>query len=63
MPRLDSSQVCRAQKEDRSTKKIKVVIVNRVADARKVAKDAGADGYISEPIRPDELTNKVRSWL
>lgn len=65
MPVLDGWQATRELKAHPATKHIPVIALTAHAfdDARKEAKAAGCDGFVTKPCLPDDLVAKVRSTL
>lgn len=65
MPKLDGYTACRAIKTDPATKAIPVVMLTAVGYElnKKLAKEVGADGYITKPFTSGELLETVTSLL
>jgi DNA-binding response OmpR family regulator len=61
MPRLDGHQVVRALREDPATAGIPVLLLSAGAEQASVTRglEAGADGYLRKPFKPDELRAAV----
>ena len=57
MPRRNGFQVCRALRSDPSLRQAKIVIISgrRFESDRQAALKAGADEYITKPIKPEEF--------
>lgn len=57
MPGLDGLEVCRAIRADAALAKTPVLLVSAMGEERLVAatRDAGADGYLTKPMRLDAL--------
>lgn len=65
MPELDGWQATRELKANPATKHIPVLALTAHAfeDAKREAKAAGCDGFVTKPCLPDDLVAKVRSVL
>ena len=61
MPKMDGYTACYTIKQDPATKTIPVVMVTAVGQElnKKLAKEMGADGYITKPFSLLELLNTV----
>lgn len=61
MPEMDGFEVCRALKENESTKKIPIVFVTSNANMQEIDKmlKAGGADCISKPIEPQTLKNAI----
>lgn len=47
----------------RTFSRVPVIFFSARADGFEIAKRCGADGYISKPLNPDDLVEKIRSVL
>jgi len=65
MPKMDGYTACSSIKADKATKVIPVVILTAVGHElnKKLAKELGADGYITKPFTPQELLDVVKNLL
>lgn len=65
MPKMDGYTACRAIKNDPATQAIPVVMLTAVGYElnKKLAKEVGADGYITKPFTSGELLETVTSLL
>ncbi len=65
MPEMDGFEVCRALKENESTKEIPIVFVTSSAKAEEIDKmlKAGGVGCIPKPIEPQTLKDAVAKQL
>jgi adenylate cyclase len=65
MPDMSGYDVCRAVRADEATAMLPVVLVTALDDTEERVKgiEAGADDFITKPIRPQELLARVRSLL
>jgi CheY-like chemotaxis protein len=65
MPELSGLEACRMLKSDPQYESIKIVLLT-ARDQQKdkdVAKEVGADGYITKPFEPDDLIAKVKELI
>ncbi|MFH1996096.1 MAG: response regulator [Candidatus Omnitrophota bacterium] len=65
LPKIDGYAICKTLKTDASKKTIPIIILSARAqteDAQK-AKEAGADAYLTKPIKSDILLAKVNELL
>ncbi|HNV72956.1 MAG TPA: response regulator [Candidatus Ozemobacteraceae bacterium] len=62
MPEMDGYQVCRQLKANPETQKIPVVMITALAleQDRKMAMDAGADGFILKPFDPRDVVAEIQ---
>lgn len=62
MPEMDGYQVCRLLKANPETQKIPVVMITALAleQDRKMAMDAGADGFILKPFDPRDVVAEIQ---
>jgi DNA-binding response OmpR family regulator len=65
MPMLDGNKKARILKENEMSKDIPILLLSSKSDQemRKLAEEAGADGYILKPFSPIEIVSKVRKCL
>ena len=65
MPNIDGYTACYTIKHDPATKTIPVIMVTAVGQElnKKLAKEMGADGYITKPFSLLELLNTVKPLL
>lgn len=65
MPVLDGWQATKELKANPATKQIPVLALTAHAfdDAKKEAKAAGCDGFVTKPCLPDDLVARVRATL
>lgn len=65
MPVLDGWQATRVLKADPRTRHIPVLALTAHAfdDARREAKNAGCDGFVTKPCLPDDLVTQIRAFL
>lgn len=65
MPKVDGYSACKAIKTDKVIKNIPVVMLTAVGYElnKKLAKQLGADGYITKPFSLQELVDTINSIL
>ncbi|HAY85786.1 MAG TPA: hypothetical protein DCY42_12960 [Chloroflexi bacterium] len=65
MPGADGLDVCRDMKKDPDLGQIPVIMFTSAdkEEIRDKARDAGVNEYISKPIHPNDLKQKIREWL
>ncbi len=64
MPKMDGYNACRAIKTDEATRKIPVVMLTSVDFElnKKLGRAVGADGYITKPLRHQDLLDKIEQF-
>ncbi len=62
MPGLDSEKITKTLKENAKTKHIPIIIISALSNLKKLAKDIGADSFISKPFDIDYLTKVVEKY-
>lgn len=64
-PKLSSLELCRWIRADERTRDLPILIVSGEAGSadRVVGLESGADDYLTEPFRPDEVTARVKALL
>lgn len=65
LPKLDGFKVCEILKKDARYAKIPIIIYTAKAQEKdmRMAKDAGADAYITKTFEPQALVDKIREFL
>ncbi len=66
MPKMDGYQVCEALREKEATKEIPIIFVTaktEVKDWTHAIFNVGVNSYITKPINPRKLLDKVKSVL
>lgn len=65
MPGLNGFEAARILKEDTRTHNIPIIMVTALDDAenKSAGQEAGADEYLTKPVRPQELVARVNSLL
>lgn len=63
LPKLDGYRVLKLLKSDERYKKIPIIVVTAraAAEDRTLATECGADGWLTKPVRMEELLEKVRA--
>lgn len=62
MSGTDGKDIAKSLKSQKETKKIPIVMVSALSDCKKIAKESGADGYLSKPFDMDDLINTVKKY-
>ena len=65
MPHMDGIQVCRSIKSNEQLWHILVILITGFSDdeLQERARDAGANGFLSKPIKGEKLRLAIRSML
>jgi CheY-like chemotaxis protein len=65
MPRMDGYAACHAIKADRATRNIPIVMLSAVGYElnKQLAKQMGADGYVTKPVGRQELVDTIGPLL
>ncbi len=65
LPRLDGLAVCGLLKYDEQYAGIPVMVISSVIDAdiEEQVREAGADGFLRKPFRPQEIRDRVRQLV
>ncbi len=65
MPNVDGYNACSTIKQDQSTRSIPVVMLTGIGYElnKKLAKEMGADGYITKPFTLEELLDPIGKFL
>ena len=65
MPGPDGYQVTRTLKADKKTSKVPIILFSAKSDVNDkiIGFEAGADDYITKPIHPSELLNRIKVFL
>lgn len=64
-PKLSSLELCRWVRSNERAQDLPILIISGVASSadRVVGLESGADDYLTEPFRPDEVTARVKALL
>ena len=65
MPGIDGMTVCKNMKKDPDLGDIPIIMFSAVsqAEVQTKAMEAGINEYITKPIHPNELKQRIRRWL
>lgn len=63
MSGVDGGNICKLIKSTATTKHIPVIMVSASKDTEQIAKDAGADDFISKPFQMDALLAIVAKYV
>ena len=63
MSGVDGRDVCRHLKSTPATKHIPVIMISAAKDTEQIAKDSGADDFISKPFQMDHLLAIVAKYV
>ncbi len=63
MSGIDGRDVCKHLKSSVATKHIPVILISATKDIENIAKDAGADDFISKPFQMDHLLATVEEHI
>jgi DNA-binding response OmpR family regulator len=65
LPEVHGFSVCHSVKNNPATKGVKVLMLSAKSFAadRRQAEEAGADGFLSKPVNPNELLQAIKNLL
>ena len=63
MSGIDGRDVCKQLKSSDETKHIPIIIISATRDIEYIAKEAGADNYISKPFQREHLLSVVGKYI
>ncbi len=63
MSGIKGGDICKELKKQKSTHHIPVIMVSANRDAEKIAKDSGADDFITKPFQMNNLLAKVAKYV
>ena len=58
----DGSDIAKSLKNKKETKNIPIIIMSAFSDCKKIAKEAGADGYLCKPFEIDDLIETAKKF-
>lgn len=59
----DGREICKQLKNDQLTKNIPVIMISANRDTEKIAREVGAEDFITKPFDIDELLMKVDKYI
>ena len=62
MSGMDGRIICKDLKAQKITKHIPILMISANKDTEKIAKEAGADGFLAKPFDMKDLLNKVAAY-
>ncbi len=62
MAGIDGSKICKKLKSQSKTKDIPVIMISANKDAKQIAKEAGADDFITKPFQMNDLLSKLAKY-
>lgn len=63
MPALNGEKIIRKLKSDPATSSLPVILVSASLEAKNIADEAGADGFLAKPFQLQELIGVIESTL
>jgi CheY-like chemotaxis protein len=63
MSGLDGRDICRHLKSRDRTRNLPIIICSANRDTENIAKEAGADGFLTKPFELDDLLGKVAAFI
>ena len=63
MPGLHGIDTCRALRSREETRRIPILVLTGYVENEREALDAGVDGFLMKPFRPEELMVQVKALL
>lgn len=63
MSGTDGCDICRYVKAQKDTQKIPIIMFSANKDGEKIAKEAGAEGFIAKPFEMDHLLSTIQSMV
>lgn len=58
----DGRTICKSLKNHKLTRHIPIIIISANKDTNKIAKEAGADDFMTKPFEMDDLLTKVANY-
>ena len=62
MSGMDGTKICEYLKKHEATKHIHIILFSANKDTEKLAKECGADDFISKPFQMNDLLNKIAAY-
>lgn len=62
MSGLDGRDICKQLKAQEQTKHIPIIMISANRETERIAKEVGADDFISKPFQMDDLLEKVAKY-
>jgi CheY-like chemotaxis protein len=62
MSGIDGRDICKALKSSEETKHIPVIMISANRDTEQIAREAGADDFLTKPFEMDQLLEKVKKY-
>ena len=59
----DGRDICKFLKSRETTKDIPIIMISANKDTQEIAKEAGADGFITKPFEMNDLLDKVAKCI
>lgn len=63
MSGMDGRDICKHLKSQPSTKLIPIIMISAHADTEKIAKESGADDYVTKPFDIFKLLEKIEQYV
>ena len=63
MSGLDGRDICRHLKSRDRTRNLPIIICSANRDTENIAREAGADGFLTKPFELDDLLGKVAAFI
>lgn len=63
MSGIDGRTICAKLKADEKTKDIPIIMISANKDTQGIAKEAGANDFLTKPFQMDDLLEKVAKYL
>ena len=63
MAEIDGRDVCKQLKSQKNTKHVPIIMISADRNTEKIAREAGANDFISKPFDMDELLEKIARYV
>jgi len=63
MSGMDGREICKQLKSKEKTKHIPIIMISANKDTGRLAKEAGADDFLTKPFEMDDLLEKVAKFV